>query len=206
LSPMTGKRISGYEKLSDEQLIQKFQREDIAAFNEIVLRYKDRLINFLYRYTGNIESAEDIAQDTFIKLYKNKHMYVEIAKFSTWFYTVAINETNSYLRKSKKGQTISVDSFDDQDKPVFELQSDDPTPFDRMNIDDEAHYVQKAISSLDDKHREIVILRDIQNLDYEEISRILNIPLGTVRSRLNRARESLQIKLQKILKHREIKR
>jgi len=200
---MTGKRISGYDKLSDEQLILKFQKEDIAAFNEIVLRYKDRLINFLFRYTGNIESAEDIAQDTFIKLFKNKHMYIEIAKFSTWFYTVAINETNTYLRKSKKNQTISVDSFDDQDKPVFELQSDDPTPFDKINIDDETYYVQKAINSLDDKHREIIILRDIQNLEYDEISKILDIPLGTVRSRINRARESLHIILQKIFKHKE---
>lgn len=203
---MTGRRNPDYEKLSDELLIQKFQNEDIAAFNEIVLRYKDRLINFLFRYTGNKESAEDIAQDTFIKLYKNKHMYIEIAKFSTWFYTVAINETNTYLRKSKKTQTISVDSFNDHDKPVFEFQSDDATPFDKMNINDEAYYIQKAIKTLDDKHREIIILRDIQNLEYDEISKILDIPLGTVRSRINRARESLQIILQKVLKHKELKR
>jgi len=203
---MTGKRNPGYDKLSDELLIQKFQKEDIAAFNEIVLRYKDRLINFLFRYTGNLETAEDIAQDTFIKLYKNKHMYIEIAKFSTWFYTVAINETNTYLRKSKKNHTISVDSFDDQDKPVFEFQSNDPTPFDKININDEHFFVQKAINNLDDKHREIIILRDIQNLEYEEISKILDIPLGTVRSRINRARESLHLTLQKIFENKAIKR
>jgi len=203
---MTGKLNPGYEKLSDELLIQKFQKEDIAAFNEIVLRYKDRLINFLFRYTGNIESAEDIAQDTFIKLYKNKHMYIEIAKFSTWFYTVAINETNSYLRKSKKKHTISVDSFDDLDKPVFEFQSDDPSPFDNMNRKDESFYIQRAINNLDDKHREIIILRDIQNLEYDEISKILDIPLGTVRSRINRARESLHLTLPKFIKNKAIKR
>lgn len=199
---MTGKRNPGYEKLSDEQLIKIFQKEEVTAFNEIVFRYKDRLINFLFRYTGNIESAEDIAQDTFIKLYKNKSMYVEIAKFSTWFYTIAINETNTYIRKSKKGHTISVDSFDDSEKPLFELQSDDPTPLDKINTDDEANFVQQGISCLDEKHREIIILRDIQNLEYEEISKILNIPLGTVRSRINRARESLKINLQKILKQK----
>lgn len=203
---MTGKRNSGYDKLSDEQLILKFQNEEVAAFNEIVFRYKDRLINFLYRYTGSIESAEDIAQDTFIKLYKNKHMYIEIAKFSTWFYTIAINETNTYLRKSKKNRTVSINSFDDPEKPAFEFKSDETSPYDNMNIKDEAYLIQKAINNLDVNHREILLLRDIQDLEYDEISKILNIPLGTVRSRINRGRESLKIILNNINKNRGVKK
>ncbi|MFZ4592081.1 MAG: RNA polymerase sigma factor, partial [Ignavibacteria bacterium] len=80
-----------YRKYTDEELILMFQSDDVEAFNEIVFRYKNKVVNFLYRYTGDRDEAEDLAQDTFVKVFRSKHLYKEIAKFSTWFYTIAVN-------------------------------------------------------------------------------------------------------------------
>jgi RNA polymerase sigma-70 factor (ECF subfamily) len=110
-----------YKGLTDEQLIFKFQEEDIEAFNEIVFRYKDKLVNFLFRYTGNRDDSEDLAQDTFLKLYRSKHLYREIAKFSTWFYTIAINIAKTNLRKKSRKKAISLSSFAPENEKDFEL-------------------------------------------------------------------------------------
>ena len=88
-----------YRSNTDEELILMFQNDDVEAFNEIVFRYKNKVVNFLYRYTGNREEAEDLAQDTFIKVFRSKHLYKEIAKFSTWFYTIAVNTAKTNAMK-----------------------------------------------------------------------------------------------------------
>lgn len=189
-----------YKTLTDEQLILLFQKEDKGAFGEIVLRYKDRLVNFLFRFTGNRESAEDISQETFLKLYKNKDKYTEIAKFSTWLYTIALNEARSNYRKEKRHAAVSINEFYEDSHSDFQISSNDYNPEEESNSRTEAFYIQKAINSLNDMHREIIVLRDIEDLDYEEIAETLKIPLGTVRSRINRARESLKISLDSIYK------
>ncbi|HMS63789.1 MAG TPA: sigma-70 family RNA polymerase sigma factor [Ignavibacteria bacterium] len=195
---MSGNNLIDYRVLTDEELILRFQKEDVKAFNEIVFRYKDRLINFLYRFTSSRESAEDISQEAFFKLYKNKHRYLEIAKFSTWFYTIAINEAKSNYRKEKKHKAVSIDNYYQEEHSDLELDSGGKTPEEIANSATEAYHIQRAINELTENHREIIILRDIEDLDYEEISKVLNIPLGTVRSRLNRAREALQISLKNL--------
>lgn len=200
---MTESGNINYKTFTDEQLILKFQNEDIKAFNEIVLRYKDRLINFLYRFTGNRESAEDISQEAFFKLYKNKHKYIEIAKFSTWFYTIALNEAKSNYRKEKRHKAVSINEYYRDDHSDLELNSGGKTPEDIANSATEAMHIQRAIEELSENHREIIILRDIEDLEYEEISKVLDIPLGTVRSRLNRAREFLQIALDNLHKEKK---
>lgn len=197
---MQEKNKNDYKTLTDEQLILQFQKEDKGAFGEIVLRYKDRLVNFLFRFTGNRESAEDISQETFLKLYKNKDKYTEIAKFSTWLYTIALNEARSNYRKEKKHSAVSINEFYEDSHSDYQISSNEYNPEDEANAETEAFYIQKAINSLNEKHREIIILRDIEDLDYEEIAATLNIPLGTVRSRINRARESLKISLDSIYK------
>lgn len=200
---MADKSNINYRTFTDEQLILKFQNEDIKAFNEIVLRYKDRLINFLYRFTGNRESAEDISQEAFFKLYKNKHKYLEIAKFSTWFYTIALNEAKSNYRKEKRHRAVSIDNYYREDHSDLELKSGGRTPDEIANSATEAYHIQRAIDELSENHKEIIILRDIEDLEYEEISKVLDIPLGTVRSRLNRAREFLQIALDNLHKEKK---
>jgi RNA polymerase sigma-70 factor (ECF subfamily) len=190
-----------YKSLTDEQLIFEFQQEDVEAFNEIVFRYKDRLVNFLYRYTGSKDDSEDLAQDTFLKLYRSKHLYREIAKFSTWFYTIAINLAKTNLRKKVRYNAISISDIDPDEEKDFELPaSGQISPEDSANASIENVYIQNAINSLNEKFREVIILRDIQDLDYEEISKITDLPLGTVKSRINRGRERLKELLKEIYK------
>ena len=187
--------------MTDEQLIFEFQQEDVEAFNEIVFRYKDRLVNFLYRYTGSKDDSEDLAQDTILKLYRPKHLYREIVKFSTWFYTIAINLAKTNLRKKVRYNAISISDIDPDEEKDFELPaSGQISPEDSANASIENVYIQNAINSLNEKFREVIILRDIQDLDYEEISKITDLPLGTVKSRINRGRERLKELLKEIYK------
>ncbi|MBK6537486.1 MAG: sigma-70 family RNA polymerase sigma factor [Ignavibacteria bacterium] len=195
---MQEKSKTDYKPFTDEQLILQFQNEDKGAYVEIVMRYKDRLVNFLYRFTGNRETAEDISQETFLKLYKNKDKYSEIAKFSTWLYTIALNEARSNFRKEKKHSAVSINDFYEDSHNDYQIRSDDYNPEEDANAETESFYIQKAINSLNEIHREIIVLRDIEELDYEEIAKTLDIPLGTVRSRINRARESLKVSLDSI--------
>jgi len=198
---LKGKRE--YRSLTDEQLINEFKEGDNEAFNEIVYRYKDRLVNFLYRYTGNKDDSEDLAQDAFIKLYRSKHLYQEIAKFSTWFYTIAINIAKTSLKKKNKMSTLSISDYDTENEKDFELTSDMRDPDVVANASLENFYIQQAINSLDKTYSDAIILRDIQNLDYEEIAQVLNVPIGTVKSRINRGREKLKILLKDIYKPNE---
>jgi RNA polymerase sigma-70 factor (ECF subfamily) len=193
-----------YKNLTDEELILEFQKEDINAFDEIVYRYKDRIVNFLYRYTGSREDSEDIAQDAFLRLYKSKHLYREIGKFSTWFYTIAINLAKTSLRRKKKYRAFSINNFDEKEEKDYELTANVIAPDESANASNESYYIQKAIEALSDKFREVIILRDIQELDYEEIAKITKLPLGTVKSRINRGRECLKEMLEQIYKPKQI--
>ena len=189
--------------LTDEQLILEFQNGNVEAFNEIVFRYKDKVVNFLYRYTGSREESEDLAQDTFLKLYKSKHLYREIARFSTWFYTIAINIAKTNLRKNKRYNSISISEFDPDNEKDFDLPSDVLTPEETAQAGIENYHIQKAIDSLDEKFKQVILLRDIQDLDYDEIAKITELPLGTVKSRINRGREKLKEILSDIYKPKD---
>jgi len=186
--------MPNYE-LTDEQLIKKFQEGDVGAYNKIVYRYKDRLLNFIYRYLNDIDRSEDLVQDTLIKLYTHKDSYKEIAKFSTWLYTIASNLARTELRKIKRRRTFSVTELSREDRE-FIISSPDLEPDDQNLSKNFQESVQWALSELSDDFRTVVILRDIQELSYEDISKIVNVPLGTTKSRINRGR----VKLQELLK------
>jgi len=191
---------SGYKNLTDEELISGFQNEDKGAYDEIVNRYKDRLVNFLYRYTGSYEDAEDLAQDTFTKVYLSKHSYKPIAKFSTWLYTIAINYAKTKMRSSSRYKKFSLDAKLKDDDRETELVGTSESPDQYANSAFENYYIQKAIDSLDDKYKQAILLRDVQELEYKEIEQITGLPAGTVKIRINRAREKLKIKLKEIYK------
>ena len=182
-------------ELSDELLIKQFQNGDISAYNQIVYRYKDRLLNFIYRFLNDLDRSEDLVQDTLIKLYTHKDSYQEIAKFSTWLYTIAANLARTELRKLKRRKTFSVSelSYEDQE---FIISSSDADPSSDHLSQNFENNVQHALSVLTDDFKTIIILRDIQELSYDEISKIVELPLGTVKSRINRGR----VKLQQLLK------
>jgi RNA polymerase sigma-70 factor (ECF subfamily) len=177
--------------ITDEQLIARFQLGDVQAFDVLVRRYKDQLLNFVYRFVGNRSDAEDIVQETFLRVYKNKHYYKEIAKFSTWVYTIAGNLAKTELRRRKRHKIFSVSNFVNEERD-YDIPDREHSPERKVDSTIQENIIQKAIEKLPTKFKEVIILRDIQGFAYEEISQILNIPLGTVKSRVNRGRLKLQ--------------
>ena len=186
--------MSNFE-LSDEILIKKFQDGDVGAYNQLVFRFKDRLLNFIYRFVNDLDLAEDLVQDTLLKLYTHKDSYKEIAKFSTWLYTIAANLARTELRKKKRRKTFSVTELSREDRE-FIIASSDVDPSQDFSSQNFEKSVQRALAELPDDFKTIIILRDIQELSYDEISKIVEVPLGTVKSRINRGR----VKLQQLLK------
>ena len=176
---------------SDEELIARFQDGDTYAFDQLVRRYKDPLLNFVFRFIGDIIESEDIVQDTFYRVYKNKHYYKEVAKFSTWIYTIAGNLAKTELRKRKRRKIFSINKETPIEKE-FELPDPERDPEQEVNSTITEKHIHKAIGNLPPKFRQVIILRDIQGFSYEEISSIIKVPLGTVKSRVNRARLRLQ--------------
>ncbi|MDZ7723998.1 MAG: sigma-70 family RNA polymerase sigma factor [candidate division KSB1 bacterium] len=185
------------KQVSDEELIKRFQDGDVSAYNIIVNRYKDQLLNFAYRFLGNTEEAQDVVQETFLRLFRNKHAYRQIAKFSTWIYTIAGNLAKTELRKRKRRKIVSITDMGFEDKE-YDLEDEGADTSRRAESVMTEQIIQQAIDELMPRFRQVIILRDIQELSYEEIGKILNIPLGTVKSRVNRARLKLQSKLQHI--------
>ena len=184
---------------SDEQLMSLFQGGDENAYIELVNRYKDKLINFIFNYLGDLESSEDVVQETMIKLYQKKHYYKEIAKFSTWLYTIAKNLANTELRKRKQRKTTLLSQFSKDDK-TYDLPSNDPEPGQEIQTDLVNKIIRDAVDQLSEKFKIVIVLRDIQGLSYEDISEIINVPIGTVKSRINRARLQLQVELKHLKK------
>jgi RNA polymerase sigma-70 factor (ECF subfamily) len=179
-------------KLSDEKLILRFQEGDINAYNELVKRYKDRLLNFVFRYFNNREQAEDVVQDTLIKLYTHASYYKNIAKFSTWIFTIAKNNALTELRKNKRKQT---DSLWTDDGKVIDINSNDQTLDRRVQNEIAVNQLNKFLDEIPENFRMAVVLRDFQELSYDEISKILEIPIGTIKSRINRGRIQLAEKM-----------
>ena len=179
---------------TDEMLISRFQSGDENAYVELVNRYKDKLTNFVFYFLKDEEHSEDIVQETFIRLYEKKHYYKEIAKFSTWIYTIARNLANTELRKKSRTKIMYLSQMSNYKKD-YDLKSSDPEL--NKNIEDEflMKEIHAAIDKLPENYKSVIILRDIQGLDYELISNIIGVPLGTVKSRINRARLQLQVDL-----------
>lgn len=179
---------------TDEQLIARFQTGDEQAYVELVNRYRDRLMNFVFQFLGDMEQSEDVVQDTMLKLFEKKHYYREIAKFSTWIYTIARNLANTELRKRKR-RKVTVLSQMTRDEREYELPAIQPETGQEVQNEYAAKQIQIAIHALPEHFKTVIILRDIQELSYDDISSIVGVPLGTVKSRINRARLQLQADL-----------
>jgi RNA polymerase sigma-70 factor (ECF subfamily) len=187
-------------KPTDEELIARFQNGEMEAFDSIVQRYKDPLINFVYHFLGDRIDAEDVVQETFLRVYRNKHLYRNIAKFSTWIYTIASNLAKTELRRRRRRRLLSLSQmgFDDKDYELVDEFMQSPEGIVDSGIQEKI--IRKEIDDLPVKFKEVVLLRDVQEFSYEEISQILGIPIGTVKSRVNRGRLRLQKRLRHLLK------
>lgn len=183
---------------TDEELIARFQQGDNYAFDLLVKRYQNPLLNFVFRFLGNKTEAEDLVQETFLRLYKNKHYYKEIAKFSTWIYTIAGNLAKTELRKRRRRSFFSLSNYMSTEKE-YDIPDESRSPEKSTDSKITDRLIQNSVNKLSPKFKEVIVLRDIQGFSYEEISEVAGIPLGTVKSRVNRARLKLQEDLKELV-------
>ncbi len=176
---------------SDEQLVLELQQGRIEYYDVLVERYQHRLFGYLMQLVRDQQLAEDLLQETFIRLYQHYNSYRPIAKFSTWIYTIATNLVRSHMRRRMKMTTVDLEPREAGDRPI-ELADDAPAVDElvmgRMTVE----AVRDAMEKLPEEFRQVIILREIEELSYDEIVEILNLPLGTVKSRINRARGRLK--------------
>ena len=185
-------------ELSDEELIAEFQLNNtINAFEILVQRDKNPLTNFVYRFLGDYEACSDVVQETMIKFYRNKDSYKSIAKFSTWIYTIAGNLARTEYQRRRRRQIFSINSYGEENEN-YEIPDESYRPDIMTDSVIKEKIIQKALLKVSRAYREAVILRDIQELSYEEIAEIMGLTVGTVKSRINRGRAQLQKLLKNI--------
>jgi RNA polymerase sigma-70 factor (ECF subfamily) len=183
----------GLKQLDDSAVVAAHLAGDRKAFGELVERYQNRLLNFVYRTTGDRERAEDLVQETFIRVYRHLHRFDQSKKFSTWVYTIASNLAKNELRNRSRNplvlfQTLLKNRVDDQ-RPL-EWEDNTYRPDDLFRKRALKSMVDAAVDQLPEHHRTVFMLREMEGKTYEEIAEITDTNLGTVKSRLNRARNS----------------
>jgi RNA polymerase sigma-70 factor (ECF subfamily) len=189
------------EPAADNILVEEFIAGNDAAFTQLVTRYKDPIINYINMMVGNYDIAADLAQETFLRVYKNIGRYNSMYQFSTWIYRIATNLAIDELRyRKRRGQVFYRNVWENQTDGVaeereFALRDSGRSPSDEVLRKESGQVVGDAIRSLPPKYRTAFVMKEIQELPYEEIARILKTSPGTIKSRLHRARELLQRKL-----------
>lgn len=177
-----------------DDLIKKVKSGDLEAFSALVSAFEQKAINFAYRMLKDTHEAEDAAQEAFLRAFDKINTFRENSTFSTWFFTILNNVCLDILRKrSKSADVISIHQSDSNNEE-YELQIEDTAagPYENLQKKEAAEALEHALTLLSDEHRAVITLRDINDFEYEEIAKILGISLGTVKSRLSRARLSLR--------------
>jgi RNA polymerase sigma-70 factor (ECF subfamily) len=186
------------EAASDHELLAEIRDGDEAAFQEIVRRYRNPITNFVYRMIDDYERSVELAQETFIRVYTSAARYQANYSFSTYIYRIATNLAISELRRRKRRRFVSLFSpFSDDNGDPVELDPPDLNPLQDESLirDERKRAVARAITSLPEKYRAAIVLRDVEGLSYDRIAEVLKLSEGTVKSRINRARNLLKEKL-----------
>ncbi len=172
-------------------LIKRAKRGEVGAFAELVDTYKDKIYAFLYRMTGNREDANDLAQEVFLRVYSNLHTFDLEMRFSPWLYRIAQNLAIDFLRKQKK--TVYLDDQTGQDNDMsWQLESQTPRPEDVALFHDFQTALEAALHELAPMYRMVLLLRFAHDMSYEDIAKVTELPITTIKTRLHRARESLR--------------
>jgi RNA polymerase sigma-70 factor, ECF subfamily len=182
----------------DRLLVDRFKSGDEAAFNEMVSRYWDRIYGMVHQLLRNQQDAEEVTQDAFIRAHRGLVNFRGDAAFSTWLYQIATNLARNrywYWWRRKRDKTVSFDQpvSDDNSTPLSEVFSTEmDTPGDITVTQELVDHIAVGMEKISAKHREILILRNVKNMAYEEIAEVLGISVGTAKSRIAHARESLR--------------
>ena len=180
-------------ELTDEELILEFQNNNtIRAFEILVERFKNPLTNFVFRFLGDYEACSDVVQETFVKVYRYKDSYNSVAKFSTWIYTIAGNLARTEYQKRKRRKFFSINAFGENKDENFDIPDESYRPDVMTDSGIKDKIIQNALQKVSPVYREVVILRDIQELSYEEIAEITSLSISQVKVYLHRARIQLK--------------
>ena len=188
----------------DYKFVSLCKKGDVDAFEVLVKKHQKKMLNIAYRMLGSYEEACEIVQDSFVSAYKAIRDFEGKARFSTWLYTIVMNLSKNRLKQLKTQlyhEQVSIDDpvLTDNGNIKAEAVSNEPSILEQLEKKEFQQKVQGCINSLDDEFKEVLILRDIQGFSYDEISKILKIAEGTVKSRLFRSRETLKICLKKVI-------
>ena len=181
------------EDMNDSQVVQASLDGDPRAFNELVRRYDQRLLNFVYRTIGDRERSQDLVQETFVRVYRHLHRFDQTKKFSTWIYTIASNLAKNELRNRSRNPLVLFQTLKknwDADHRPLEWEDTQFKPDDLFRKRHLRSKVEEAVEQLPEHHRIVFVLREMEGKTYEEIADITGCNLGTVKSRLNRARNN----------------
>ena len=181
------------QDLTDSEVVQAFLDGDQRAFGELVRRYDNRLVNFVYRTVGDRERAQDLVQETFVRVYRHLERFDQSKKFSTWIYTIASNLAKNELRNRSRNPLVLFQTIKqnwDADHRPLEWEDTQYKPDDLYRKRFLKEKVDEAVAQLPEHHRIVFVLRELEGKSYEEIAEITSTNLGTVKSRLNRARNS----------------
>lgn len=189
-------RRERFQDHTDEELMALVQENDTEAFEELVERYQHPLTTFINRFLGPGPHVEDVLQEAFIRVWRHRRHYKTVAKFSTWVYTIAGNLAKTEIRRQKIRRTTPIRTGgESREDEAVDVVDENAAPDEDALRSEIRTRVAKEIQRLPAVYRAAVVLRDIQDKSYEEISEILNVPVGTVKSRVNRGRARLQKRL-----------
>lgn len=183
--------------LEDLELIEKVKAGEAEAYGKLVEKYQDRVFNACWRICGHLEDARDITQEAFLKAFEGLPTFRQQSGFFTWIFRIAVNLALSHRRKEKNRKAVSLESLTPVGAQADDLiecqrQRRDKGPMDSMADAELQRRLVQALHGLEEDHRAVVVLRDMEEFDYREIAEILDIPPGTVKSRLHRARLALR--------------
>ncbi|MGB9742936.1 MAG: RNA polymerase sigma factor [bacterium] len=182
--------------VSDEELVRRVQQGNMAAFEELVRRYERKVYNITYRLLGNEQDATEALQDTFLRAYRFIPKFAFRSSFYTWLYRIATNVSLTRLRRRKNVEVVSLDApVPETDDLKFDLPDTGQTPEEVFAQKRLRERLDQAVRELPENYRQVVVLRDLEGLSNEEVSRILKLSVPAVKSRLHRARLALREKL-----------
>jgi RNA polymerase sigma-70 factor (ECF subfamily) len=189
-------------EVDEKVLVERTRRGDMGAYDSLIRRYQERIYATVYHMTSNHEDANDLTQESFIKAYQALKSFKGGSSFYTWIYRIAVNKTINFLKQRKNHVSMSLNDLDfnaEHDPDLVALVSDN-TPRRDIGLSELAEKLNAAMQKLSEHHRLVVTLHDVQGLSHEEIAKIMDCNVGTVRSRLFYARQQLQAYLSDYLK------